>query len=284
MIDFGLPGPDRGEGGRFLLVPPGYDGSLPDSGFHVGGSPNQPGARPRAVVPDGRRSGADRRNHQAHHEGLSVRPRWSTGRAWRRCSEGGDVRPAPLSGGPRDGVRRREWDGYQHGAAERLRLLRVDGRGRAGRARRQRGRRAPGAAGCHRDRQGHAVRARRADAAIPRRWCRSLLRHLARPFPRPPSLSEGFAHYDDVRHGSTCCGSGGTRSRRRPRWSRTEGFEPFPATGVRKLHSRTSFLYAATGVTPAMCMRITGLGSQYLMAALGMPSGEPLRWCPRPIG
>jgi hypothetical protein len=22
-IDFGLPGPDRGEGGRFLLVPPG---------------------------------------------------------------------------------------------------------------------------------------------------------------------------------------------------------------------------------------------------------------------
>src|SRR6187402_1132621 len=35
IVDFGLPGPDRGEGGRFLLVPPGYDGSLPDSGFHV---------------------------------------------------------------------------------------------------------------------------------------------------------------------------------------------------------------------------------------------------------
>ena len=35
VIDFGRPGPDRGEGGRFLLVPPGYDGSLPDSGFHI---------------------------------------------------------------------------------------------------------------------------------------------------------------------------------------------------------------------------------------------------------
>ncbi|HET6444560.1 MAG TPA: DUF1254 domain-containing protein, partial [candidate division Zixibacteria bacterium] len=35
VIDFGRPGPDRGEGGRFLLVPPDYDGSLPDSGFHV---------------------------------------------------------------------------------------------------------------------------------------------------------------------------------------------------------------------------------------------------------
>jgi hypothetical protein len=35
VIDFGRPGPDRGEGGRFLLLPPNYEGSLPDSGFHV---------------------------------------------------------------------------------------------------------------------------------------------------------------------------------------------------------------------------------------------------------
>jgi hypothetical protein len=35
IIDIGFPGPDRGEGGRYLLVPPGYDGPLPDSGFHV---------------------------------------------------------------------------------------------------------------------------------------------------------------------------------------------------------------------------------------------------------
>jgi len=38
IIDIGGPGPDRGEGGRYLLVPPGYDGPLPDSGFHVGKS------------------------------------------------------------------------------------------------------------------------------------------------------------------------------------------------------------------------------------------------------
>ena len=35
VIDFGLPGPDRGEGGRFLLLPPGYAGPRPDSGYHV---------------------------------------------------------------------------------------------------------------------------------------------------------------------------------------------------------------------------------------------------------
>lgn len=35
VTDIGLPGPDRSEGGKYLLVGPGYDGPLPDSGFHV---------------------------------------------------------------------------------------------------------------------------------------------------------------------------------------------------------------------------------------------------------
>jgi hypothetical protein len=35
IIDIGFPGPDRGHGGKYLLLPPGYDGPLPDSGFHV---------------------------------------------------------------------------------------------------------------------------------------------------------------------------------------------------------------------------------------------------------
>jgi len=35
IIDIGFPGPDRGEGGKYLLVPPGYDGPLPEGGFYV---------------------------------------------------------------------------------------------------------------------------------------------------------------------------------------------------------------------------------------------------------
>ena len=35
VIDFGLPGPDRGEGGKYLILPPGYDGPLPEGGFFV---------------------------------------------------------------------------------------------------------------------------------------------------------------------------------------------------------------------------------------------------------
>ena len=33
--DLGRPGPDRGKGGKFLLVPPGYEGSLPEQGYYV---------------------------------------------------------------------------------------------------------------------------------------------------------------------------------------------------------------------------------------------------------
>ncbi len=35
IIDVGFPGPDRGEGGKYLLVPPGYDGPLPEGGFFI---------------------------------------------------------------------------------------------------------------------------------------------------------------------------------------------------------------------------------------------------------
>ncbi|KOF20240.1 hypothetical protein AC244_09265 [Ensifer adhaerens] len=35
VTDFGLPGPDRGEGGKYLILPPGYDGPLPEGGFYV---------------------------------------------------------------------------------------------------------------------------------------------------------------------------------------------------------------------------------------------------------
>lgn len=35
VIDLGLPGPDRGEGGKYLIVGPDYEGSLPEGGYNV---------------------------------------------------------------------------------------------------------------------------------------------------------------------------------------------------------------------------------------------------------
>jgi hypothetical protein len=34
VVDVGLPGPDGGNGGKFLLLPPGYDGEVPASGYY----------------------------------------------------------------------------------------------------------------------------------------------------------------------------------------------------------------------------------------------------------
>jgi len=45
-----------------------------------------------------------------------------------------------------------------------------------------------------------------------------------------------------------------------------EGVKPFPPTGYRTLDARTAFFYGVTGITPAMAMRLPGIGSQYLLA------------------
>ena len=42
---------------------------------------------------------------------------------------------------------------------------------------------------------------------------------------------------------------------------------PYPPTGYRTLNARFWFFYIATGVTPAMCMMLPDMGSQYLVAS-----------------
>ena len=51
-------------------------------------------------------------------------------------------------------------------------------------------------------------------------------------------------------------------------------FKPLPPTGARTLNSRTAFYYGYTLDSPGMIMNIPGVGSQYLMAFLD-PTGEP---------
>lgn len=39
VVDMGAPGPDRGEGGKYLILPPGFDGPVPD-GYFTAQSPS----------------------------------------------------------------------------------------------------------------------------------------------------------------------------------------------------------------------------------------------------
>ncbi|WP_422022112.1 DUF1254 domain-containing protein [Roseibium sp.] len=45
-----------------------------------------------------------------------------------------------------------------------------------------------------------------------------------------------------------------------------QGAIPYPPTGYKKNDARTAFFYVATGITPAMAMRLTDVGSQYLLS------------------
>ncbi len=50
IIDIGFPGPDRGEGGRYLILPPGYDGPVPEGGFYVAQSKTNRVFMPRVAT------------------------------------------------------------------------------------------------------------------------------------------------------------------------------------------------------------------------------------------
>jgi hypothetical protein len=85
--------------------------------------------------------------------------------------------------------------------------------------------------------------------------------------------SDGFRYYD----GSAWWNMlfvGGFEFTNPPPEITKDGIKPYPNKGARQLHSRTSMFYTATAITPAMCMRLTGVGSQYLIANVDT-DGEP---------
>jgi hypothetical protein len=87
--------------------------------------------------------------------------------------------------------------------------------------------------------------------------------------------TDGFRYYDDS--DSVWWNplfAGGFEFTNPPPEITPDGVKPYPNKGARQLHSRTSMFYVATGVTPAMCMRLTGVGSQYLISSID-PNGEP---------
>ena len=61
---------------------------------------------------------------------------------------------------------------------------------------------------------------------------------------------------------------GGSGFQTQPPAVTKDGITPYPPTGYRTLNARFGFFFFATGVTPAMCMLLTDIGSQYLIAGI----------------
>jgi hypothetical protein len=90
-----------------------------------------------------------------------------------------------------------------------------------------------------------------------------------------PRESEGFAYYPGSKWLNWLFVGGYTFETPPPEVSPEGKITVQASDGARKIHSRLGMYYYATAVTPAMVMKLTGIGSQYLMALMDS-SGEYL--------
>ena len=261
VIDFGVPGPDRAEGGRYLILPPGYDGPVPEGGFYVAR------ARTNKVLILGRmflenndpqpaveliRKHTKIYPYDAGGEGTSI-AQFLDGKA--RLSR---IEPPPAmvfhegSGMVMNTVPPNDTSYFEllNDLVQREPATALDPELMGPLA----------AIGIVKGKPfvpdarmkkilGEAV-------AVGNAASRTLL--MA---PRDPS----WYYYPGSAWTNFLFQSGYEFETPIPMVTR-EGVKPFPSTGYRQLDARSAFFYGITGITPAMAMRLPGVGSQYLLA------------------
>jgi hypothetical protein len=265
VTDFGLPGPDRAAGGRYLLVGPAYDGPLPDSGFHVSH------VRTTRAVVLGRAFMVDndpRQPVEAIRDGFRIS-------AYTPGVQGTAVATflagrAPLGAAPPQTETR-----FVEGSRLSFNTVppndftfweTVD----------RAVQREPASAG-EPELMGllAALGIVKGQPFEPAPRMRKVLEEAAvvgnataRTIVFAPRPEEGFEYYPDS-HWQNVLFLGGYEFLDPPPQITAEGVVPSPSDGARKLNSRIAFFYPYTGITPAMCMRLTGIGSQYVWAMRG---------------
>lgn len=260
VIDFGVPGPDRGEGGRYLIVPPGYEGPLPEGGFYVAH------AKTEKVLILGRmflENNDPKPAVEMIRKFTKIYPYDAGGAGTSIASflDGkarlGRITPPPPtvfhegSGKVMNTVPPNDYSYYEmlNDMVQREPATALDpelmgplaaigivkGKPFAPDARMKKI-------------LGDAV-------AVGNAASRTLL--MA---PRDPS----WYYYPGSSWTNMLFQSGYEFETPIPQITR-EGVKPYPATGYRQLDARSAFFYGITGITPAMAMRLPGVGSQYLL-------------------
>ena len=262
VTDFGLPGPDRAEGGRYLIVGPDYDGLLPDGGFYLAR------ARTTRVFILGRAFMIDndpRPAVEAIRNGLRI-SKYVPGAQGTAIAAflAGKAPLAPLpeipgthfvegTGVPVNTVPSNDFSYWETvnslvqqeparaGDPEIMGLLAAIGivKGKPFKP----------------DGRMHKI----LEDAV------AVGNATARTISFAPRPEEGFAYYP----GSAWLNplfTGGYDFLDPPPQITAKGPVPSPGDGARKLNARIAWFYPYTGITPAMCMRLPGIGSQYLVA------------------
>jgi hypothetical protein len=270
--DFGLPGPDRGEGGKYLLLPPGYNGTLPEGGYFIGRSNTwQVSFLGRNFLQDNDPKPVDAIVRKA----IKVYPYvpGSMGSSIGNYLRGqGEIGPLSTPASPKF----------------------VDGSGKVMNT-------IPPADYTYFELLNEVIQTQPAGALDPEIAGQAAAIGIVKGRPFNPDArmkeiltaaaavanaagravtfnaraAEGFNYYGAPSNWVNSLFTGGYEFMTPPPEITKEGVKPYPSDGARKLNARTWFFYLATGVTPAMCMRLENIGSQYLAAYLDS-KGTPL--------
>jgi hypothetical protein len=263
VTDAGIAGPDRGEGGRYLLVPESYEGPLPEGGFFVRrvrtnrafllGRAYLENDDPRPAVARVRR-GLRIGSYAPGGVGSSIasflEAKGPLSSLTENQSHSGQTRFVEGSGRAMNTIPPSDYALFEMLDAA-IQLERPEGFDAeiAGQLA------AIGIVNGSPFRPDERMKKTLTDAA-------AVANVAARTLAFHPRDSLGFRHY----------GAGSA-------WMNalsTGGYEFLdPKTGARLLGARTAFFYLATGITPAMCMDLPEVGSQYLVA-FGDRDGRPL--------
>ncbi|MBR0882052.1 hypothetical protein ABIF65_007001 [Bradyrhizobium japonicum] len=262
VIDLGLPGPDRGEGGKYLIVPPDYSGELPDGGFFVAR------ARTNTIAWFGR---SFLENHSDPKPVAETIKKFTKVYPYERGGVGttvaeflagkaklGRITPPPPtvihegSGKVFNTIPPNDWSFYEmlNEVVQREPATSLDPELMGPIA----------AIGIVKGKpfapDARMKKIMTEALALANATSRSLF--MA---PRDPS----WFYYPNSSWFNYLFVTGYEFETPIPEITR-EGVKPFPPTGYRTMDARTNFFYGVTGITPAMAMRLPGIGSQYLFA------------------
>jgi hypothetical protein len=271
VIDFGAPGPDRGLGGKYLLVPPGYDGPLPEGGYFIGRPTTTSVALlgraflvnndPKPAV-ETIKSTLKIYPYVPGSFGTSIGS-FLTGKVpLAPLSKSGTLTFVEGTGLSMNTIPPNDFSYYemldalvQEQPAEALE---------------------PEIGG-----QFAAIGIVKGKKFAPDTRMRKILTDAiaiangaARTISFTPRESEGFGYYSPTSKWLNPLFVGGYDFMRPPPEITKEGVKQYPYTGAHTLDARAAFFYVATGVTPAMVMRLPDVGSQYLFGIVDA-SGKP---------
>jgi len=262
IVDLGQPGPDRGEGGKYLIVPPDYNGQLPDGGYFIGR------ARTNTILWFGRSFLENHKDPKPVAETIrkftKVYP-YVPGGVGTTVAEFlagkaklGPIAPPPAtvfhegSGKVMNTLPPNDWTFYEmlNEVVQKEPATSLDAELMG-----------PVAAIGIVKGKPFAPDPRMKKIMTEALTLANATSRALFMVPRDPS----WFYYPNSSWFNFLFMSGYEFETPIPEITR-EGVKPFPATGYRTMDARTNFFYGVTGITPAMAMRLPGIGSQYLLA------------------